>query len=1261
MAFLGSALDSTYWFSRGSRDELLQTFAVIWDTGATLTVTPHRDDFVEFESYDNGGRHVLKGLAKGLTIGGAGVVAWSVVADNGDVLTIRTPAYLVPEAGQRLLSPQSFLQSLVSQDLSGSRPSISIGPKALTVEMGAQSKLTVPYDEGNNLPTSQMFSVEFQAVQTVLKSGVLGRTPLIMGASKCEHPKCASCQYGKGRRRATGASSTKSVPAKEGALKSSDLFPGQRVSMDHFKVTHKGRLYESKGKSLADTMYSGGLIFVDHASGYVHVELCVNFTAGETLRAKALFEQAMLDHGITVQSYQTDNGVFAAKEFMLEIHNMQQSIGFSGVGAHHQNGVAKQSIGTIMVMARTLMLHAAIRWPDVSDACYWPMAVDYAVYQYNHGPKLVTTAAPIDLLLKTMVPRHRLHDLHVWGCPAYVLDPKLQDGQKIPKWSPRSRRGVFLGLSRKHSSTVPLILNCETLTISPQFHVVFDDWFSSVLSMSAEEPFDPNVWTEMFVGSRYKYFFDADDPVELDAEWLSEREKEVQNIRDREDRVRPQLDLRDGVPKGPKVGTHTTDLSFERENRATDMPLQLPPTTPIAVLPTTGTEEDQFPISDPSVPESPSSNKPPSILSPSKICRETPRSPPPPEPEPRVRFQDPPPKRESRHRRPPRRFGYDGSQGHGYLSKFSKPDTGELLCFIGAACNLIRHQQSSSEADLAYRTFCESDFETETFNFRDPLAFAASTKRHDPDTPNYHEAMCGPDSEGYQEAMAKEIKALERHGTWTLVPKSSIPKGRRALPSTWAFKKKRFPDGMMRKLKARFCVRGDQQVEGVDYFESYAPVVSWTTVRLLLSLSIIFGLETRQVDYSNAFAQAKLDEEIYVQLPRGFQSPDPNAETVMKLNRSLYGLVQAPLKFFEHLKSHLEKRGFVSTEIDPCLFIHKDMVCLVYVDDCLFFARDGTKIETMIASLQQDFELTVEGDVSAFLGIQFERDTKAGTIKLTQHGLIDRVIKATGLEECNSDRSPAATDALGKDVEGEPMTEDWSYASVVGMLLYLASNSRPEIAFAVHQCARFTHAPKKSHAQAVKRICRYLKGTNRDGLILKPTGELAIDCYVDADFAGLWKREDDQDPMCAKSRTGFVFTIAGCPLIWVSKMQTEIALSTMESEYVALSQAMRELIPLCTLVEVVHKGMGLAEQEAVTRVYSKVFEDNNGALTLANVPRMMPQSRHYAVKYHFFREYVRKGDIQILPIDTKVQLADCMTKGLPWETFSAHRKLLCGW
>jgi len=199
-----------------------------------------------------------------------------------------------------------------------------------------------------------------------------------------------------------------------------------------------------------------------------------------------------------------------------------------------------------------------------------------------------------------------------------------------------------------------------------------------------------------------------------------------------------------------------------------------------AVLPTTGSQEDQFPIPDPSVPESPSLHKPPSILSPSKVFCKTLRSPPLPETEPQVLFKDPPPKQELQQCRPPCHFGYDGSQGHGYLSKFTTPTTGILLCFVAVACNLIQRQKSLLAADLAYQTFCKSNFETEMFNFRNPLAYAALTKCHNPDIPNYHKAMCSPNSKGYQEAMAKDIKVLERHGSWTLVPKSLIPKGRHA-------------------------------------------------------------------------------------------------------------------------------------------------------------------------------------------------------------------------------------------------------------------------------------------------------------------------------------------------------------------------------------------------------------------------------------------------------------------------------------------------
>ena len=184
--------------------------------------------------------------------------------------------------------------------------------------------------------------------------------------------------------------------------------------------------------------------------------------------------------------------------------------------------------------------------------------------------------------------------------------------------------------------------------------------------------------------------------------------------------------------------------------------------------------------------------------------------------------------------------------------------------------------------------------------------------------------------------------------------------------------------------------------------------------------------------------------------------------------------------------------------------------------------------------------------------------------------------------------------------------EKWSYSSVVGMLLYLASNSRPDIAFATHQCARFTHSPKASHEAAILRICRYLQGTKDDGLIFTPTTDLNVDCYVDADFAGLFGVEDPADPISVKSRTGYVIMIANCPLLWVSKLQQEISLSTQESECVALSSSLRDVIPIQNLVKEVMVAVGLDVDKLNFVMKSTVFEDNNAALTLATTKKTPP-------------------------------------------------------
>lgn len=305
-------------------------------------------------------------------------------------------------------------------------------------------------------------------------------------------------------------------------------------------------------------------------------------------------------------------------------------------------------------------------------------------------------------------------------------------------------------------------------------------------------------------------------------------------------------------------------------------------------------------------------------------------------------------------------------------------------------------------------------------------------------------------------------------------------------------------------------------------------------------------------------------------------------------------------------------------------------------------------------------KLSVEDDVAGFLGILLLKKDD-GTIELLQEGLIDRILTVMGLTDASVKHTPADSTPLGKDVDGASCCENWSYSSVVGMMMYLANNSRPDIAFAVHQCARFTHCPKRSHEAALKRIARYLKGTRSRGMVIQPTDSLRLDLYADADFAGLWNIEDPHDPVCVKSRTGYALTLGHCLVLWGSKLQTEIALRAQESEYIALSTAMRELLPVRELLKEVATSFAI-DYDKVSTV-SCVWEDNNAALKLANAPfmNMSPRTKHIAVKYHWFRSKLEPGKIEVLRIDTSQQKADIFTKGLKRTEFESKRKMLLGW
>jgi hypothetical protein len=264
------------------------------------------------------------------------------------------------------------------------------------------------------------------------------------------------------------------------------------------------------------------------------------------------------------------------------------------------------------------------------------------------------------------------------------------------------------------------------------------------------------------------------------------------------------------------------------------------------------------------------------------------------------------------------------------------------------------------------------------------------------------------------------------------------------------------------------------------------------------------------------------------------------------------------------------------------------------------------------------------------------------------------------MEDASPNSTPTSSTCLGSDKDGEPYQEQWNYRAIIGMLLYLSTNTRADIAFAVSQVARFSADPKKSHATAVKTILRYLKKTADMGTIVTPTNNLHLRLYVDADFAGIFGQEDERNPDSVRSRTGYVISLSGWPLLCKSQLQTHISQSTLESEYGALSYALKTFLPLKWLIEEMIQAIQAPSLEDTT-VHASVFEDNMGAFYLATNQRITNRTKYYLAKWHWFWDKYNEGHFKIFKCPTTEQAADFLTKPLTKDLFEANRKMVLGW
>ena len=1286
------------------------SFQLIWDSGASYCISPDEKDFVELR--EPGVLKTLTGLASGLHIKGIGVVEWTVLDVNGQPRILRLPAYYVPKCPVRLLSTTVLLQkcpqeTLVMDENSATLTGVKGDPTRRPVKAFVDPANNIPSCSGFRLkqmhkaalalqamistvdprninltePEKELLRwhqrfghLDFNKIKFLLQSGALCLTPskraLHTNAAKIASPPgCAACRFGKQTVRPVKSKPvTRTIQDKPPVLKQDKLFPGQTISIDHFVCSTKGVTPTSRGGASAPG-YVGGCIMVDNASGYVSVGHQKHLNTHETLEVIKNFEKECMDMGVVPQQYVSDSGsAFTSKEFKAHLEEYQQIIHFAGTGAHHHNSIAERSIRTIMSIARTMMLHSAIHWPEMADATLWPFAVDYAVHIFNRVPNPETGLSPMDVFTGQRQPLRRLHDLHVWGSPAYLLAKTIADGKKLPRWQSRSERVIFVGLSVNHMANIAKVLNPRTRAVTTPYNLVHDDWFATVASAIEDLPdFNTPEWKQMFGDSEFQYMEADDNGYAGQQQWTPpDAELQTQRMFHRREQIADRLQQGHAQPS-QGIGAHpvpgplqlptqplVTPITVEqRETNGGHAPIPTNPTTPAPAAAPISTPQTSAPAVIPPqpTPQLPPSSSPiviPDTPEPTRVQPVPTPASSVPTPATTQPVSSPKPKSESRELK-----GLRDTLG----------DMPELV--TGKRTRRTRSQFQPQAFSVSGN---EVTFGNVSYEFSPAYVYhilgevmprdVYKAAKSDPDTMTLEQALAEVENkEEWIAALDKEIRELEAHEAWEEVPIEDAA-GHEIVATHWVMKKKRKPDGSLDKFKARIVVRGDL-MKSYD-FETHAPTCAWSTIRMVLILALTWGWYTCTCDYSNAFIHATLDTPVWIHLPRGYRSKLPG-KTCLKLKKSLYGTSFAPNLWFQTLTDALKKYGLKQSEHDSCLFFKPGMMACVYVDDLVMAFKDPAEKDKFFETMKEyGFTLSIDDTLESYLGIKFEK-LEDGSFNMTQPALIDKIIEATGMQSCNKSPTPAAPNQpLAKDPDGAPFDEDWSYPSLVGMLMYLTTNTRPDLCFAVSQVARFTHDPKESHATAVKRIVRYLAGTKDKGTIMKPDGTLSLNSYSDSDFAGLYKFDPVDDVSSAKSRMGFIIKLAGCPLVWKSQLISSVCLATAEAEYYSLSHCLRVLLPINCVLEELIKGLEVPIELQAT-ITSTAFEDNTAALTLARNHRLTSRTRYYHTAAHHFWQHVDNGVVEIAPCDTTLMDADYMTKSMPRDGFEKNRKRVQGW
>lgn len=494
---------------------------------------------------------------------------------------------------------------------------------------------------------------------------------------------------------------------------------------------------------------------------------------------------------------------------------------------------------------------------------------------------------------------------------------------------------------------------------------------------------------------------------------------------------------------------------------------------------------------------------------------------------------------------------------------------------------------------------------------------------------NYNEAIKSKYKEKWIEAMKDEMQSIKDNGTWEL---ADLPKDRKAIGCKWLYKVKTNIDGSIQRFKARLVAKGFSQKYGTDYDEVFAPVVRQMTIRTLLSISAKRNLCVEHLDVKTAFLNGDLKETIYMKQPTGFVGED--SSKVCLLKKSIYGLKQAARVWNEAIHKVLITDNFEQSKVDQCLYMKNIngnwCYVLLYVDDIIAACNSSEEVQQIERLIGAKFELKNLGPITQFLGIEVTRDTD-GNFQLCQSKYIKQIALQFGLMNAKSANTPMEVN-YGKSSSSVLLIDNVNYQKLIGSLLYVSVNTRPDIAASISILARKVSEPNEEDWNQLKRVVKYLKSTADLKLYLSDNQEEKQELfgYADANWA--------EDKATRKSNSGYVFFFNGGVIGWACRKQGCVSLSSTEAEFIALSDACQEIAWLRRLLSDIHIDC---------KEPTLLYEDNQSCLKLIKEEKFSNRTKHIDTKFHFVKDYMDKGVVKCEYCPTGLMVADLLTKPLP--------------